>query len=252
MANRSFLWIIGLLIISPVNRLSAGAQEQPREASYTVDAGTTIPSGIRADRLSEKQLETWRSIQSIVFARDASGRFKHPNLQALWQQAENSGHVIYIEFCKQPFRWASAVGDFHVESPYPDGQKPAAVIRLYLSVIDHLQVNSRVQRTLGFIPFLGLRRTERYAEVLGHELAHALWILADPDLTSLCERPVEAGREASGCPLQGCDSHLSYVDLRERLIRLESLMGELEMRARATELAIWRELLAGRGKTPSF
>jgi len=252
MANRSFLWIIALLIFSPVNRLNAGALEQPREASDPANSGTTIPSGIRADRLSEKQLNTWRSIQSIVFARDASGRFKHPNLQALWQQAEVSGHVIYIEFCKPPFRWASAAGDFHIEKPYPNGQKRAAVIRLYLSVIDHVQVNCGVQRTLGFIPFLGLRKTERYAEVLGHELAHAVSILADPDLTNLCERPLNADGKTTDCHRQRCNSHLSHIEMRERLIKLESLMGKLEMRARATESSIWRELRAGRGRTLPF
>ena len=252
MANRPFLWIIALLIVSPMNRINAGVPEQPREASDTANSGTVIPSGIRADRLSGRQLNTWRSIQSIVFARDASGRFKHPNLHALWQQAEGSGHVIYVEFCKPQFRWASAAGDFRVEKHYPKGQKHIGVIRLYLSVIDHVQVDSRIQGTLGFIPFLGLRKTERYAEVLGHELSHAVWILANPDLTKLCERPVNADVKTTDCHRQRCNSDLSHIEMRERLIRLESLMGELEMRARATELAIWRELHAGRGKTPSF
>jgi hypothetical protein len=252
MASRSFLWIVALLTVSPVNRLNAGTPEQPPEESDAENSGTEIPSGIRADRLSERQLNTWRSIQSTVFARDASGRFKHPNLQALWQQAEDSGHVIYIEFCKQPFRWASAAGDFHIEKPYPNRQKRAAVIRLYLSVIDHVQVNCRVEGTLGFIPFLGLRKTERYAEVLGHELSHAVWILADPDLTKLCERPVNADVKTTDCHRQGCDCHPSHIEMRERLIKLESLMGELEMRARATESVIWRELRAGNGKVSPF
>ena len=251
MANRSFLWIIALLMLSPVNRLNAGAQAQPRDASDAANAGTTIPSGIRTDRLSENQLHTWRAIQRIVFARDASGRFKHPNLHALWQQAEERGHPIYIEFCKPPFRWASAAGDLRIEK-HPNGQKPAAVIRLYLSIIDQVQVNCRVKSTLGFVPFLGLRKTERYVEVLAHELSHAVRILADPVLTSLCERPANADGVTRDRYREGCDSPLPHDDMRERLFKVQSIMAELERPARATELAILRELLAGRGKTLPF
>lgn len=251
MANQSFLCITALLILSPVNRLNAAAQATPLDASNAVNAITTIQSGIRADRLSEKQLDTWRSIQSIVYARDASGRFKHPNLQALWQQAEESGYVIYVEFCKPPFRWASAAGDFRIEKR-PNGQKPVAAIRLFLSIIDHVQVNCRVKSTRGFVPFLGLRKTERYVEVLAHELAHAVGILADPVLTSLCERPVNDDGETIDCRQKGRAANPAPHELRERLFEVQSIMAELERPARDTELMVLRELLAGRGKTLPF
>ena len=126
----------------------------------------------------------------------------------------------------------------HIEKT--NGEKHVAVIRLYLSAIDHVQVNSRVKEKLGFMPFLGLRKTERYAEVLGHELSHVVWILAHPDLTKLCERHVNA------------DGSLSYKPMDERLVKLESIMGELELRARADELLIWRELHTGRSKASEF
>jgi hypothetical protein len=251
MANRSLLWIIAVLMLSLANRLIAGALEAPREASDVTTIETTIPTGIRADRLSKNQLETWRSIQSIVFAKDAYGSFKHPQLQALWRQVEKSGHAIFIEFCKPPYRWASAAGDCRIER-FAHGLKPAAVIRLYLSVIDKVQVNCRVKRTLGFVPFLGLHKTERYAEVLGHELAHAVGILADPDLTSLCERPVNTDGKAGDLRQEGSGAHLPNHDRRERLIKLESIMAELERPARETELVILRELLAGREEMLPF
>lgn len=67
----------GLLTTIPV----AGAQ-------HTVGAGTPNASvirhaattGIRTDRLSRRQLRTWRKIERIVFARDAAGGPLHPTL----------------------------------------------------------------------------------------------------------------------------------------------------------------------------
>jgi len=164
----------------------------------------------------------------------------------MWKQAEDSGHVIYVEFCKPPFRWASAVGDFHVERYCPAGQGHTAVIRLYPSIIDQVRVNCAMPSTAAFTPFLGLSKTESYAEALGHELAHAVWILAHPDLAKLCEMPAGVDEKTAYCKGRGCRDHHAHVEMRERLIRLESLMGELEVRARATESMIWRELRAGR------
>ena len=247
MGSRPFPRILAVFLVLPASIPNAAPQRRPPEASGAAGARATMPSGIRADRLSEQELSTWRSIRDTVFARDASGGFKHRALHALWKQVEDSGHIIYIEFRKPPFRWASAVGDFHIEKYSSAGGGHTAVIRLYPSVIDQVKANSRMREAVGFVPFLGLRKTECYAEVLGHELAHAVWILAHPDLAKLCEMPADADEKAAYCKGQGCRDHRAHMEMRERLIRLESLMGALEVRARATESMIWRELRAGHG-----
>ncbi len=47
--------------------------------------GATASDGIRTDRLTPRQLQTWRSIERIVQAVDGSGRPLHPKLFSLWQ-----------------------------------------------------------------------------------------------------------------------------------------------------------------------
>ncbi len=84
MANRPLLWITALMLVSPLDRLMAETTNQPHEASLVSDSGTGISSFIRTDRLSRKQLKTWQSIREIVFAKDASGTFKHPKLRKFW------------------------------------------------------------------------------------------------------------------------------------------------------------------------
>ena len=247
MAKRAFPRVLALSLVLPASIPNAAPQQPRLNSSECADSRATIPSGIRTDRLSERQIYTWRSIRGVVFASNASGGFKHRTLHSLWEEIQESGHVIYIEFRKPPFRWASAAGDFRVEKYCPAGQGHTAVISLYPSVIDHIHVHGRLQNKSGFVPFLELCKTERYAEALGHELAHAVWILAHPDLARLCEKPAGVDEKAAYCKGQGCKDHRVHIEMRERLIRLESLMGDLEARARATEAVVWRELRAGRG-----
>jgi hypothetical protein len=161
MANRSVLWITALMLVSTLDRLMAQTTNEMHEASLVSNSGTDISSFIRTDRLSGKQLHTWQSIRDIVSAKDASGTFKHPKLRELWQKAEESGYAFYIEFRKPSFRYDPAVGEFYTEKSDSSNKKPAAVIWLFLSVIDHVQVDPRIQKKLGFIPFLGLSKTER-------------------------------------------------------------------------------------------
>ncbi len=59
--------------------------------------GATASDGIRTERLTARQLQTWRSIERIVQAVDGSGRPLHPRLFGLWQWAQTSSQVIYVE-----------------------------------------------------------------------------------------------------------------------------------------------------------
>lgn len=82
-------------------------------------------------------------------------------------------------------------GLFRLEKYDPTGQHHIAVIELRPRVIDRTRVGSEVQRPDGLIPFEGLGKEERYAEVLGHELAHAADILLNPELARQVEEQVE-------------------------------------------------------------
>ena len=69
--------MVGLLTTIPV----AGAQQ--REGAGAPNASVVrhaATAGIRTDRLSCRQLRTWRNIERLVFARDAAGGPLHPTL----------------------------------------------------------------------------------------------------------------------------------------------------------------------------
>ena len=67
----------------------------------------------------------------------------------------------------------------------PNGARHVAKIRLNLDTIRKAYVAKKARLANGLIPFAGLSTTERYAEVLGHELAHAVGILLDQDYFQL-------------------------------------------------------------------
>src|SRR5262249_8685604 len=168
------IWIVATLICS-----TAYAQvERPC---------LTPAAGILTDRLSTKQFERWRKIERIVFAADAEGRILHPILRALWEEVKASGHMIYLELSETQDSFSGTAGVFRLERFDPTGQHHIAVIRLYLNTIDHAYVGPDAKRPDGLIPLEGLGREERYAEVLGHELAHAVDILSNLERARLVE-----------------------------------------------------------------
>jgi hypothetical protein len=65
--------------------------------SDATGADSTASDGIRTDRLSPKQLQTWRSIEQVIQAVDRTGRPLHPRLFSLWRWAQTSGHPIIVE-----------------------------------------------------------------------------------------------------------------------------------------------------------
>jgi hypothetical protein len=209
-------------------------------------------AGILTDRLSSSQLRTWQSIQCIVFAQDKAGRLLHPTLRNLWQQAEASGHTIYIEMPepKGPSQYTS--GKFSVEETTSGDQPRAGVIRLYLQVIDRTSTSGQCRRWKnGFLPFEKLaNKTLRYAEVLGHELVHALLTLTNPDYSRLA---TDLGRENRELQLN-CRSRNGQPfdeETLRRLKRIQSFEEELERSPEEVEVIVWRELLAGQRREAS-
>jgi hypothetical protein len=102
-------------------------------------------------------------------------------------------------------------------------------MRLNLGMIGRARICEANRRAGGFIPFAGLRKKERYAEVLGHELTHAVLLLLDADYLGLYLQ-----RKAQ--------FYCSSPDSR----LIDSLTSLIEGPAEAAEEEIWRELKAGR------
>ena len=215
---------------------SSQALTRPRRAAV---------AGMITERLSPKNLQRWKAIERFVFAEDSSGQLQHPTLRGLWEWAESSGHAIYIELSEPGRASNCTAGSFSIEQLDPLGKRHAAVIRLYLSNIDLAYVGPRVTRNVNFTPFEGLSKEERYAEVLGHELSHACFILGDLKRARLVEEVVEQTNEMLLMHTQRTNGPLDQ-GLRQRLLERDSLLQELEAQADQMEAAVWREILTSK------
>jgi len=224
------------------------AEDRSCRASNPADPLEPTDPCISTDRLSRKQLRTWKAIEAMVFARDASGRLKHSMLHSLWQSVETGGNVVHVELPSSGALSDREAGKFIVEKFSPNGHKHIAVIRLCLPVIDEALVSERTPGPDGFVRFKGLGKKERYAEILGHELAHAVWTFADQNHARLLEElnaEVERFERSRRRAL-----HRTALDEQEwqHLRRIESLMTEIESPAELAEAEVWKELLERRGK----
>ncbi len=199
----------------------------------------TAAGGIRADRLSPGQLRIWRRIRRVIFARDANGQWLHPTLERLWRQVESCRHVIYIEIHAHAAE--SLAGKFTVERIDPEGKKHVLSIHLYLSGINRASTREGARRSDGFKPFEKLNREERYAEVLGHELAHAVLTIQNPGYAALVQEQSRLEAELVGrSAIAG--KVVADVTNNLRMRRLDQLAGQVEGPANATEIEIWSEL----------
>jgi hypothetical protein len=138
---------------------------------------------------------------------------------------------------------STLAGGFRLEESDAPNEPSTAVIWLDLRAIDHPSTSGLARRADGFMPFEGLRRKDhRHAEVLGHELAHALLALADPRYASRCrELEREVGRQL--LHLRGRRENVLDDEARARMQRIQEMSEELERRPEAVEVDIWRELL---------
>jgi len=203
-------------------------------------------SGLITSRLSLKELDRWKTIERIAFAEDARRQPLHPTLRNLWQWIDTSGHAVFVEIMRTARASTCTAGNFVIERFDPKGEKHIAVIKLNLSSIDQAYVGPESARENGFIPFEGLSRDERYVEVLGHELAHAVHILTSLERAGKVEEMIEKTNEIllSRRPNRP-DAPLS-ADMKRRLSRRDALLKDLEKQAEEMEHAVWRELTASK------
>jgi hypothetical protein len=197
-----------------------------------------VGAEIRADGLSGRALRTWKAIVAVVESTDANGRALHPTLRGLYREIDSSPHVVRIVILRT--RGSSAIaGRFWLEESGADGRHEAS-ITLNLKAIDRVLTGSPDAQ---LVSFETLGRTERCAQVLGHELAHAAWTFADAQrvrlVAELQRRSLELARRArtEGVAAEGFSE---AVEENERLVRL------LEEPALAAERAITEELRASR------
>lgn len=200
-------------------------------------------TNIITDRLTSKDLRRWNAIKRVVFAEDIEGQPLHPTLRSLWDQLERSGHVIYIEMRGMGHAISNTAGVFHIERFDPEGVRHEAVIRLYPEIIDRAYVGPSAARSDGFIPFQGLDKEERYVEVLGHELAHAVHILSDLSRARVVKEVVQETNEL----FLSYGRRHGYANIGAEMRRLidirDSILKELEEPAEAAEMLVWKEIL---------
>ncbi len=211
----------------------AGAQEAG-EAYGTAEGAPKAGkvTGVLTDRLQRSHLKAWESIMEIVLARDGQGRPAHPVLYGLYYQADTSGYEIQIELSTER-SILRAVGLCRIERPADRTPKEVVLIRLNLGMIDRAMASELTRRADGFVPFSRLRKRERYAEVLGHELAHVVRLVTHPDYMRLY-------RERQALAAAGSQDYQA----------IGTLTSAIEQPAEAAEVQIWRELAGGLNNRP--
>jgi hypothetical protein len=193
---------------------------------------------IRTDGLSGRSLRTWKSIVAVVEAVGRDGQPLHPTLHRLYTEIESSPHVVRI-LIPDTKGSSPIAGRFRIDAFRADGRHEASIL-LNVRTIDRVLTGSPDAQ---LVTFERLGRTERYAQVLGHEMAHAAWTLEDAENTrtvvDVQRRSLELARRAQteGVAAEGFSE---AVRENERLVRL------LEEPALAAEAAITEELRASR------
>ena len=197
-----------------------------------------VEGGIRTDHLSGHQLKKWKSIVAVVQAVGRDGQPLRPMLHRLYREIESSPHDVRIEL--PGTKGTSAIaGRFRIEPLGADGRLEATIL-LNLRVIDRVLTGSPGAQ---LVTFETLGRPERYAQVLGHEMAHAVWAFADPEHTRLATRvQADAAALARRARTEGttAEGFSQEVQQTERLVRL------LEQPALDAEAAITEELRTSR------
>jgi hypothetical protein len=205
-----------------------------------------IATNIITDRLKGKDIRRWDAIQRIIFAEDADGQPLHPMLRGLWDQLERSGHTIYIEMRGAGRAISNTAGVFMLERFDPEGVRHVAVIRIYPENIDRAFVGRDAERHEGFTPFQGLNREERYAEVFGHEMAHAVDILGNLARARQVEELVQRTNESFLS--YGRKYGYAHIDpeMQARIDKRDAFLQQLEEPAEMAEMQVWREIRCGR------
>ena len=135
---------------------------------------------------------------------------------------------------------------------HPTGQRHTAVLKLCLANIDQALIGPRVARANGFIPFQELSKEERYAEVLGHELAHIKFVLANSLRAHLVNELIQTTNDFLLGQIRQNPTVLHAREMKERISQRDTLLLELESQAEEVEEIVWQELVATKKYRPEF
>ena len=216
------------------------------DAKCKIVSSLAKPTGLITTRLSSKELEKWKAIEHVVFAEDTNYQPMHPTLVGLWEWVETSGHTVYVEFSRPGSVSTCTAGNFSIEQFDPQGERHVAVIQLSLININQAYVGPDTRRGDGLVPFLGLDREERYAEVLGHELAHAVHILTNLERARRVEEDIQQTNQMLLSQHRRFTGLGLALDMKRRLFKRDAFLRELEYQAEAMEKTVWGELTARR------
>jgi hypothetical protein len=209
-----------------------------------VSAPATLGAGVfRTDGLSKRQIKLWNSIREIVLAPDKDGRPSHPTLYELWSTVEQSGHLVFVELVTDKQKSSNISGECLVEEFDSTGRRHTFRLRLFIPTIDRAFAGEQTpQEGLEFVPFGGLTHRQRYAKVLGHELAHLANMLGDSEYLRLI-RGICMEQSAIAVGIGDDGKRLSDAALRERMNLVWPLVLASERPALTAEAKIYRELL---------
>ncbi len=204
--------------------------------------------GFNTSRLSRDDLKRWKAIEKIATQKGQHDEALFPTLHGLWEWAAQSEHTIVVEIIKSPAFQSNSAGSISIENYDPACQSHTVTLKLFLSNIDNALIASTAARKNGFIAFQFLKKEERYAEVLGHELSHARFILKNNLRTRLVNELVEVTNESILLNAHDNTPGTATPFLRDRISQRDALLKELEAEAEANEEIIWKEMTAGRRK----
>ncbi len=221
---------------------------------YGSDASISIPKlsirrgGFNTSRLSKNDLIKWKAIEKIATQKGLNEEALFPTLNSLWQWAAKSDHTIMIEIIKSPEFHSNSAGSLSIESFDPACQSHTVTLRLFLGNIDNALIAPAAARKNGFIAFQFLKKEQRYAEVLGHELSHARFILKNSLRARMVNELVEVTNESILVNAHENTPGSSTPFLRDRISQRDTLLKELEAEAEANEEIIWQELVGSKTK----
>jgi hypothetical protein len=210
------------------------------------DARSDVASGILLDRLSARHCKTWHKIRQVIYAEDADGKPLHSLLKALFEQLQNSEHSVYLQFDDSRAFGRSIAGKFSIERLDPEGTRNVGENKQYLRNIEHAMAPPRANLKDGFVPLAGLNKLDRYVEVLGHEMAHAVDILFTPERANLVDGILRKSNQV----IQQRLHRKGRIEPEEERVLHErdAVLNELEKPAVLTEEMVWRELVESRRK----
>ena len=211
------------------------------------DESRDSESGVVADRLSPKHQRTWQEIQKIIYAEDADGFVLHPTLRTLYEQLQRSDHTVYLEFDDLRVGCRCTAGEFSIERLDPLGSRHVAVIKLHLSVIEHAYADPASKAKSEFTPFAGLSKLDRYVEVFGHEMAHAVDILFSQERANRVDEIVVKANKLIRQRLPPRTTSID-ADVARVIQKRDALLSELEIPAVAAEELVWQELTRSQGQ----